>query len=185
MRDEKVAPYSPDNARGCSRMPEPWRVAIGQRSRAVQPIVRCQCMRSSAREGGQGALSSVLCVLRAARWEFRVSYVRLSSSVSLGKVVVDFVCRFFVCFPPPFWPFGGSRFIAFAVPSLVPSVCWPAAGSPEGDRAALRKWRDDRGYPISCWEGVQFNSAGRVEKVNLVRKRIKCEPGDGQTMKPA
>eukprot|EP00903_Cladosiphon_okamuranus_P006539 g6389.t1 len=49
-----------------------------------------------------------------------------------------------------------------------------ASGSPEGDRAALRTWRDTRGYAaISCWEDVQFNKAGRVEKLDLARKQIR------------
>ena len=50
-----------------------------------------------------------------------------------------------------------------------------AAGSPEGDRAALGRWRDNRGYPIAYWKGVQLDDDGRVEKLDLGRKQIKCE----------
>lgn len=51
---------------------------------------------------------------------------------------------------------------------------WTAAGSPEGDRAALGRWRDSRGYPVSCRDGVQFAQDGRVERLDLGRKQIKC-----------
>lgn len=52
-----------------------------------------------------------------------------------------------------------------------------AVGSPEGDRLALGNWRDSRGYLVSCRGRVEFDEAGRVEKLDLSRRQIKCEPG--------
>ncbi|CAN0167865.1 unnamed protein product, partial [Scytosiphon promiscuus] len=57
------------------------------------------------------------------------------------------------------------------------------AGNPLGDRAALGRsrfassigqWRQARVSPISCWNGVEVNDEGRVEKLDLHGKEIKC-----------
>lgn len=57
------------------------------------------------------------------------------------------------------------------------------AGSPEGDRAALKKtkfatrlpqWRESWLHPVDAWDGVGVNAEGRVEELVLPRKQIKC-----------
>ncbi|CAM9238329.1 unnamed protein product [Ectocarpus sp. 12 AP-2014] len=57
------------------------------------------------------------------------------------------------------------------------------AGSAEGDRTALGntrfafslpQWREARGLPISSWTGVHVNDGGRVEKLDLHGKQLKC-----------
>jgi len=58
------------------------------------------------------------------------------------------------------------------------------AGSPEWDRKILTKtkfatrllqWRESRSLPIDEWDGVGVNADGRVEKLDLPRKQVKCQ----------